>query len=105
MMSIAFPWKRTTTSPLAQRMSSFVTRIVTRDRAIPVGSAFVLSSVRVLVWIRSGLASGAGRGFMETKSVAGPLEAPARRAGRHCIVVQRLHVDATRSNSLQGGAP
>jgi len=63
VMSIVFPWNRTATSPSTQRISNFVTRMTTRVRAVPAGSAFVLSRVRVLVWIRSGqFAADAGVG-------------------------------------------
>lgn len=56
--------KCASTSPSTHRKSIFVTRSVIRGALAPVGSAFVLSVVRVLVWIKLGLcavSAGVGR--------------------------------------------
>ena len=78
LMSLAE--NRTDTSPSTHRITSFVKRNITCAGAATSPVALVLSSVRVLEWMRSaskGAARGVGRVFMESKS---PIDAVAGKA-------------------------
>lgn len=88
-------------------MTSLLVRSITRAGARPVGSALVLSVVRVLLWMRSGSLVAAGMAwdvFMATQSRHGRVEAPARRAAGSCTGRNRMHGAGTWCTSLQGAA-
>ena len=98
---------RTSTSPSSHRMTSLLVRSVTRAGVRPVGSALVLSVVRVLLWMKSGSFVAVGmvrRVFMDTKSGHAHREAPARQAARSCTSCIRLHSDANSCMPLQEAA-
>lgn len=91
----------TSTSPSSQRIKSLLVRRVTRAGALPAGSAFVLSVVRVLLWMKSGSFVAAGmarRVFMDTKSGHTHPEAPARQTARSCT--RRLWVHGAASSCM-----
>lgn len=97
----------TSTSPSSQRIKSLLVRSVTRAGVCPAGSAFVLSVVRVLLWMKSGSLVAAGkvrRVFMDTQSRHAHPEAPARQDARSCTSRIRLHEAATPCMPLQGAA-
>ena len=79
LMSLAE--NRTDTSPSTHRITIFVKRNITRVGAAISPVALVLSSVRVLEWMRSaskGAARGVGRVFMESKSLIDTVAGKAR---------------------------
>lgn len=105
--STSWAAKRTSTSPSSQRITSLLVRSITRAGDRPVGSALVLSVVRVLLWIKSGSLVAAGmawRVFMAMQSRQASLEAPARPAAASCTRRNLLHGAGTMCTKLQGAA-
>lgn len=88
-------------------MTSLLVRSITRAGARPVGSALVLSVVRVLLWMKSGSLVAAGMAwgvFMAMQSRHTHMEAPARRAAGSCTGRNRMHGAGTLCTQLQGAA-
>ncbi|MGJ7484321.1 hypothetical protein ACSFA2_03630 [Variovorax sp. LT2P21] len=81
---------RMTTSSSSTRISSFVTRNMTRLRQVA-ASLFVDSVVLVLECSRAGSLAAArgGRVFIALKSGHGCLESPARRKATSCSTLRR----------------